>query len=586
MLNMITVGLSVPLVDALTNPSGASRSQVIASVRKVLIFLGVSHSANVIILSLFVLGGVLFITRSALSLIQQYFTARMAHKVRRRTKFALFESSLRSRYEDQSKRDRGAILHDINIPAGAMYNAITSLGSLVTGLFNAVLLIALMVYLSWWAALMVSVIAICGVHGLQVILDRRAYFYGRVVYELQREIAKVEVDSIDGLKVVKAGVLESKMVDRQQSLLMAEERPMLRGVLLRSAPSFINELGSSLTLLTLGGITFLLPSMGMHFSTLVAFLLAIRRVSPAMASINVASVDLNRARRDLEVVNEVLHLIPWEKHGQRSVGKVKELRLADVSFYYESRPEEWVVKGIDLVMRRGTVTALVGPTGSGKSTIANLLVGLYAPRSGALFVNDVDLQLLDLTAWRRKIGYVSQDTYLFNATLRENIVLWDETVSQQELEWAARVAQLHDFVLTLPDGYDTIVGDRGLRLSGGQCQRVAIARAVLRRPEVLIFDEATSALDNLTESAVYEAISALRRDTIVMIIAHRLSTIKDADQIAVLWLGKVIEVGAHETLMSMGGAYADLYQGDGSQKSEAAAELSSRLTIAERQENE
>lgn len=342
---------------------------------------------------------------------------------------------------------------------------------------------------------------------------------------------------------------------------------------------FITEIAASLIVLVLGGITFLWPSMGMHFSTLVAFLLAIRKVSPAMASINAASVELNRVRRDIEVFDEILHLMPPERHGQRSVQKVEELKLADLSFYYASRAEEWVLKGVDLVMRRGTVTAVVGPTGAGKSTIANLLVGLYSPRSGAIFVNDVDLQQISLTAWRRKVGYVCQDTFLFNATLRENIALWDETVSQADVEWAAGVAQLHDFVSTLPEGYDTVVGDRGLRLSGGQCQRVAIARAILRHPEVLIFDEATSALDNLTESAVYKAISALRKDAIVIVIAHRLSTIKSADQIAVLWSGKVAELGTHESLLNRGGAYAELYEGEDNGRAEGPAELESRQTI-------
>jgi len=423
---------------------------------------------------------------------------------------------------------------------------------------------------------MVGILAIGGVQVLRRILDQRAYSCGRVISQLGRDLAKLEVDSIDGLKVVKAHVLESKMVEKQQSLLEAEARPMLQVVIFRNGPMFINEVAASLIVLGLGAMTFLAPSMGLHFSTLVAFLLAIRKVSPAMASINAASVELNRVKPDLEVFDEILHLMPPEKHGQQSVERVEELRLADISFYYVSRPEERVLKSVDLVMKRGSVTAIVGPTGSGKSTIANLFVGLLTPRLGTISVNGVDLQQLSMSAWRRKVGYVCQDTFLFNATLRENIALWDETVSQADVEWAAGVAQLHEFVMTLPEGYDTVVGDRGLRLSGGQCQRVAIARAILRHPEVLIFDEATSALDNLTERAVYEAISALRKDAIVIVIAHRLSTIKGADQIAVLRSGRVIELGTHESLLNRGGAYADLYEGEDNGRAEGPAALESR----------
>jgi ABC-type multidrug transport system fused ATPase/permease subunit len=365
------------------------------------------------------------------------------------------------------------------------------------------------------------------------------------------------------------------MVARQQSILAGEAKPLFRLAVLNHSPACVNEVAAGLIVLGLGGMTFLFPSVGMPFSTMVVFLLAIRRVAPAIASINGATVKLNQLRRDIEVIEQVLHLSLPEKHGHRLVSEVEEIRLVNVSFYYSSRPEEYVSKGIDLVLRRGTMTAIVGPTGAGKSTIANLIVGLYKPSSGAIWVNGADLQLLEMAAWRQKIGYVCQDTFLFNATLRENIVLWDEGVSEAVIEWASRVAQLHDFVLTLPDGYDTVVGDRGLKLSGGQCQRVAIARAILRRPQVLIFDEATSALDNLTEKAVYGAISALRANAIVLVIAHRLSTVRDADEIAVLQSGRVIETGTHDTLMTMRGAYAALYEGDGHKSSEIPAESGS-----------
>ncbi len=579
-LDMITVGLSVPLFDAVTKPNEISNSKVTVAITAMLRMLAIPQNTNTIVYSLLVIASFLFIVRSALGLVQQYSTTAIGHKLRRNMKFALFESSLQAQYEEQSRKGRGAILQDINGPSGALYGAIVNLGGLFSSIFNSVLLLGLMVYLSWWAALTVGVLALGGVHALRRVLDQRAYVRGRTVYELQRELSKVEVDSIDGLKIVKTHGLESSMIQRQQSLLAAEVKPMLQVALLRQIPGSVNEVVASFIVLGLGGITFLWPSVGMSFSTLVAFLLAIRRVSPALAGINAASVELNRTRRDLEVIEDVLHLTPPERQGERLVERIEELRLSDLSFYYESRPEEEVLKGINLVMKRGTVTALVGATGAGKSTIANLLVGLYTPRSGAIFVNNVDLCQLSLTAWRQKIGYVCQDTFLFNATLRENIVLWEDDVRQEDLERAAQMAQLHEFVQMLPEGYDTVVGDRGLRLSGGQCQRVAIARAILRRPDVLILDEATSALDNLTEKAVYEAIHALRKDAIVIVIAHRLSTVKDADQIAVLSSGKVVELGTHESLVDTRGIYAELYQQDVPDAGEETTELESRRVTA------
>jgi len=560
-LATVSVGLTIPLLDAVMKFDHASNNKALVTTVDILKLLGISTDVNIVIFVLLVVVGAVSLMASGLALLCQYLTAALGDKLARRVKSSLFERFLYARYEDLSKRGRAAILHDINDVPGSISANINALGSLFIGIFNGVLLLGFMFYLSWWATLVVGLLTIVGLSASRRFIDRRSEECGRRCYGLQEIQARVQVDAIDGIKVVKAHCLEQKLIERLRSLLKEEAGALLQLVLLNSGPSFIHEAGAILVVMGLAGITFLVPTAGMKISTVVAFLLALRRLGSAISSINTVSVKLNRSRKGVEVMEEVLYLTPLEKHGQGSVPQVEEVKLAGVSFRYASRPEHWAIKNIDLTARKGTVTALVGPTGSGKSTIANLLIGFYEPTAGAILINDADLGGLSLPDWRKKIGYVSQDTFLFNGTLRENIALWDETISPAEVEWAARQAQLHDFVMTLAEGYETMVGDRGLRLSGGQCQRVAIARAILRRPEIVIFDEATSALDNLTEMAVYEAITTLREEAIVIVIAHRLSTIKEADQIAVLWRGRLIETGTHETLMNARGAYAKLYEG-------------------------
>jgi ABC-type multidrug transport system fused ATPase/permease subunit len=310
--------------------------------------------------------------------------------------------------------------------------------------------------------------------------------------------------------------------------------------------------------MALCGITLLAPDLGLSFPKLVAFLVAIRQCGASIAMVSSQLVDLQSFRPRVGVIEEIRDKMPGERSGTAKLPTVSNLTLRDLSFRYVSRGD--VLKNVNITLTKGTVTAVVGSTGSGKSTIANLIVRLYPPASGSILVEDMDLKTVSLEEWRSRIGYVPQDPFLFNTSIHNNIALWDTAITPAEIQSASRLAQLHDFVAKLPMGYDTIVGDHGLELSGGQAQRVAIARAILRKPEILIFDEATSALDNLTERAVYEAISAMRSNAIVLVIAHRLSTVRDADRIVVLDGGAVVESGTHESLMRDSGPYSRLYK--------------------------
>ncbi len=239
--------------------------------------------------------------------------------------------------------------------------------------------------------------------------------------------------------------------------------------------------------------------------------------------------------------------------------KILALTFKHVSFAYPTRLNAPVLQDVSLSFRVGEVTALVGASGAGKSTIADLIIRLFSPHKGSIAADGVDIRDFELAAWRRKIGFVSQDTFLFNASIRDNIALSDPSASWDTVRAAARLAHIHEFIEGLAEGYETVVGDRGVKLSGGQRQRVAIARALLAGPQIVIFDEATSALDNLSERAIQETINELRQGRIVIVIAHRLSTIFNADKIIVLEAGRVVEEGSHAELMDRGAAYAQLY---------------------------
>ncbi|MCX5715525.1 MAG: ATP-binding cassette domain-containing protein [Candidatus Omnitrophica bacterium] len=259
-----------------------------------------------------------------------------------------------------------------------------------------------------------------------------------------------------------------------------------------------------------------------------------------------------------ETVNEKMTCL---KDGSRIMESFNDkIEFRNVSFAYPDRLE--VLKDFSISFEKNSCIAIAGQSGSGKTTIINLIIRLLDPTKGAVLVDGVDLKDYKKSSWLGRIGFVSQDTFIFHASVRDNIRFGLEDVSDEDVIKAATIANAHTFILNLPDGYDTIVGERGMKLSGGEQQRIAIARAIVRNPQILIFDEATSALDNLSQSLIQNSINKIIKDHTVILIAHRLSTIVTADKIIVLDKGEVKETGSHGALIAKKGYYWSLYNNE------------------------
>ena len=295
--------------------------------------------------------------------------------------------------------------------------------------------------------------------------------------------------------------------------------------------------------------------------TVVAFTTLQTRIFWPIQSLLGVSVDIKSSGALFERVFEYLDMPVDIEPGTRDLPAPRgDVELEDVWFRYGD--DGWTLEGIDLDVPAGTRTAIVGETGSGKTTLGYLVARLYDADRGAVRIDGADVRDLTFGALADTVGVVSQETYLFHASVRENLRFAKPEATDEEIEEAARAAQVHDVIAALPEGYDTVVGERGFRFSGGEKQRIAIARTILRNPPVLVLDEATSALDVQTERAVEEALRQLAEGRTTIVIAHRLSTVREADQIVVLDRGRVAERGTHDELLAAGGRYAALVARD------------------------
>jgi subfamily B ATP-binding cassette protein HlyB/CyaB len=312
-------------------------------------------------------------------------------------------------------------------------------------------------------------------------------------------------------------------------------------------------------------ILFIGAGLVIHNKLTVGELVAFNMLSSQLAApvLRLAQLwqDFQQVRISIDRLGDILNTTPEPgQTGQASLPAIRgDIRMDNITFRYRIDAQP-VLKEITLQIPAGQVVGIVGSSGSGKSTLAKLIQRLYVPESGRIMVDGADLSLVDPAWLRRQIGVVLQENVLFNRTVRENIALADPGMPMERVIMAAELAGAHEFIVGLPEGYGTIIGERGASLSGGQRQRIAIARALVGNPRILIFDEATSALDYESEAAIQANMRRITQGRTVVIIAHRLSTLRGADRIITIEQGRMIEDGSHESLLRAGGRYSELWR--------------------------
>uniref|UniRef100_A0A7V2ZH99 ABC transporter ATP-binding protein n=1 Tax=Ignavibacterium album TaxID=591197 RepID=A0A7V2ZH99_9BACT len=379
------------------------------------------------------------------------------------------------------------------------------------------------------------------------------------------DITSVLQETISGVKIVKAFGMEEFENKRFMKETKEFFRLVLKIVRVRNASSPLTEFLSVIVgafIIYYGGLL-VLEKNSITASQFLGFLFAIFQMMPPIKELSSVNNRIQEASAAGDRIFEILDTEPDIKdaHDATELKEFKDsIHFRNVSFKYDDS-EEWVLSDINFSVRKGEIIALVGPSGGGKSTLVDLIPRFYDPTEGEIILDDVDIRKYTIKSLRSKMGIVTQETFLFNTTIRENIAYGLTDCPMEKIIEAAKTANAHNFIMEMPMQYETIIGERGIKLSGGQRQRLTIARALLKNPEIMIFDEATSALDNESEILVQEAIERLMENRTTFVIAHRLSTIRNATKIIVIDRGKIIQHGTHDELIAdEKGLYKKLYE--------------------------
>ncbi|SFF22794.1 ATP-binding cassette, subfamily B [Actinoplanes philippinensis] len=520
--------------------------------------------SDVRLLSLLVAGMIgIAAATSALGVVQTWISTTVGQQVMHRLRTRVFAHLQRQSVGFFTRTRTGEVQSRITNDIGGMQQVVTSTAtSVAANLTTVIATLVAMTALSWQLTL-VSLVALPPA----IYWTRRvARMRQAITAQRQRELADLNVIideglSISGVQLAKTmgagGLLTQRFTASSARLIDLELRSELAGRWRMATMSIVFAVIPASIYLA-AGLPF--AAGAMSIGTLVAFTgLQGGLFRPLMSLLDVG-VTLTASLALFQRIFEYLDL-PVEIEEPAAPVRLDRvrghLRFEDVTFVYGESPSA-ALAGVSLDVPAGTSLALVGETGSGKSTIAALIARLHDPTSGRVTIDGVDLRDMSLDDLAATVGVVSQETYLLHTTIRENLRYAKPDATDAEIERATRAAQIHDLITALPDGYDTMVGSRGHRFSGGEKQRIAIARTLLRDPRILVLDEATSALDNETERAVQRAFDELSRGRTTVTIAHRLSTVRNADQIAVIDHGRILESGTHDDLIEAEGRYAAL----------------------------
>lgn len=555
-----TVGLIAAFLQGITNPEEPSIKVGINWIDTVFLASEATPEARILRLaalllmmvwlrSIFVYLGFLYLRATEANLIDA---------VRKRI-FEQFQS-LSMRY--YSNVQTGSLVDIVTNQLNQFKVAATDVSNLFIRFSTLIAYIVAMVLISWQLCIIAILLYTLLSVGVSWMV-RRAREAGFAVPKAEGNLASLAIEIISGIRTIQGSATQDFERKRfyQCSEEVREANIYLASLRDRTKPIAEGAATTILISLVIISFLFLIRSGQMKAASLLTFMFVLFRMMPLVSQVNTLHTRIISYQGFIDAIQEVLRTDnkPYISDGSKVFeGLSESIRFNNVSFSYDL--EKLILKDITLEFEKGQTTALVGASGAGKTTLADMIPRFYDPIQGTITIDNVDLREFKINSLRQRMSVVSQNTFIFNRSVRENIAYGLENVSDSEIYEASQFANALDFILEMPEGFETVLGDRGIRLSGGQRQRIAIARALLRNPEILILDEATSALDSVTERLIQDSLEKLSSGRTVITIAHRLSTIMNADKIVVLEQGQVVEQGEYQELLAQRGALWQYHQ--------------------------
>ncbi|MCX7874735.1 MAG: ABC transporter ATP-binding protein/permease [Melioribacteraceae bacterium] len=581
LLNGLSVYLTIPLLETLFNQKGINSQSVLnkqinSQATNFITDLTekISHSfnsfvfsgdTNQILLKICFLVFFSFLAKNIFGYLQSYFLAfveqGMIKDLRNQAYFHLHKLPMGFFKNEKTGNLISRITNDVQV----VQNSISAIFlNLIREPLSILVFLFIAISISWRLtlfSLLVLPVSIGIISWIGLLLRK----HSAILQEKLSEITTTLHETITGVKIVKAFGMENYENKKFSNQTFKFFKLVLKITRIRNSSPHITEVLSVLvgTVLIYYGGQLVLIEKNLKASEFLGFLFSIFQMMPPIKELSSVNNRIQESSAAADRVFEILDTEPRIKNIPNAINKRNfndKIVFENVSFHYDDS-EELILDNINIEVKKGDVLAIVGSSGSGKTTLVDLLPRFYDPNIGKITLDNIDIKNILIEDLRSMMGIVTQETILFNDTVRNNISYGIQNCNEEDIIKASKAANAHNFILELPNGYDTIVGEKGTKLSGGQRQRIAIARALLKNPPIMIFDEATSALDNESEALVQEAIERLMSERTTFVIAHRLSTIRNASRIIVLDKGKIVQDGKHdELLMDENGIYKKLYE--------------------------